>query len=151
MWEQEGALRDVQVSAHILQRETKTTQTCKQIFPTPQNPLRGVFIWNSSWISISFHFQEVGMRGERICHAWVVPTVYLTDSSLFSMGNNKKKKKKCWKEARTPWRNVNNKKMTLHTLISSALFFFWQGDPSKQKSRSEIKEFVCRNIALAFF
>lgn len=35
-WEQEGALWDVQVPSHVLQRNTRAAQTREQIFPTPK-------------------------------------------------------------------------------------------------------------------
>lgn len=47
-WEQEGALWDVQVPSHVLQRNTRAAQIREQIFShPPKSPYHGVFIWNS--------------------------------------------------------------------------------------------------------
>lgn len=68
-----------------------------------KKPLCGAFIWNSTWIQ--FHFQEVGIRGERICHAWVLsaasrwfPLFYPSSADLEILPNKKpnRSKAKVW-------------------------------------------------------
>lgn len=66
-WEQEGALRDVRVPAHVLQRDTRAAQTREPNFPTPKIPLERCFPLQLAMNSISL--PRVGVRGERICHA----------------------------------------------------------------------------------
>lgn len=84
-WEQEGALQDVRVPAHVLQRNTKAAQT-RDFFPTPpKKTLAWYFLLKLDMNSISL--LRDGVREGRIC-ASHHPSHFIS----FSKGKKGKKK-----------------------------------------------------------
>lgn len=90
-WEQEGALWDVQVPSHVLQRNTRAAQTREQIFPTPKKPLLQCFHLKLTVNSISW--PALGIRWERICQVRVLSTTSLTNSFILVLKKRENKPK----------------------------------------------------------
>jgi len=68
MWEQEGALRDVRVPAHVPQSNTRVAQTREKIFPTPKKVPSTVLILKLA-ISSIFLPRGGGKKGEDLTGA----------------------------------------------------------------------------------